>query len=181
MLGPSSGHQLQPKLPRSSVKRLTQLRKEQDPRACSKQLFRNACTATGCTGPWPLVMIAPWALWTTDCLNALHLQGTSRSTILMCNINYPSPRSMPRPSCEGASGAGTAFAVIFQELHRGAWCPWLRPCSAREEVIPGRGISTSLTFALSQIIRFQVIRCCSFHVEKLGRHARLSLFYFSSC
>lgn len=144
VLHPSSGHQLQSKLPRSSVKRLRQLRKDRDPAVCSKQLLRN-----GCTGPWPLVMVAPWALWSTGRLNALCFQGTSLSTTLMCNINYPSPRSMPRPSCEGASGAGIAFAVIFQELHRWACCPQPGLCCAQEEVVPGRGISTSLPFALS--------------------------------
>lgn len=51
----------------------------------------------------------------------------------------------------------------------------------RQAVIAGGGISSGLLFALSQltvkIIQFQIIRRCSFHVEKSERHAKLSLLF----
>lgn len=87
------------------------------------------------------------------------------------------------PVGAGVSRDGTALplrALEFQAAVLSA--EGLVVCVARKTVTAGRGISSSLLIALSQltvkIIPFQITQRCSFHAEKSERHAKLSLFFF---
>lgn len=87
------------------------------------------------------------------------------------------------PVSAGVSRDGTALplrALEFQAAVLSA--EGLLACVGRKTVTAGRGISSSLLIALSQltvkIIQFQITQRCSFHVEKSERHAKLPLFFF---